>query len=317
MDYEKNEYTRKLAKRISLEKLEDCRYFPKYLTIETCNNCNAKCIMCPKGLKGVQKLELMDETLFLKISQELKKYASWIEMICLNSDGEPLLDKKLPERIKVLKDIGIKHINISTNGQLLTEELSEALINAGLDDIRISLDALKQETYEKIRVGLDFNKVISNLEKLIQIRNKKNSPMEIRVRLVELPENKDEACDWKIYWQKKVNHQDKVQIMPAHTWSGEISMEAKQKIEFYSDKPCVSVFSSMAINYDGQVQLCDSDINQKYIAGATEPYDVMTSKMSEIWQSDFFENIRRLHTSGKRNEITVCRGCDHWSRDFY
>ena len=109
-----NKYCRELAKRIYVEELSECRYFPKYFTIETCNNCNARCIMCPKGLKGTTSVQLMDDFLFDKIVDEIKEYNNWIEMICLNSDGEPLLDRNIAKKIKKLKREGIKHINIST-----------------------------------------------------------------------------------------------------------------------------------------------------------------------------------------------------------
>ena len=90
------------------------------------------------------------------------------------------------------------------------------------------------------------------------------------------------------FWQSKAGEEDKIQLMPMHTWSGKIADEEKRKIDFYADKPCVSVFSSFTINYDGKVQLCDSDIEQ----------------------------IRGWHADEKRNNIPICQGCDHWSRHF-
>ena len=88
--YYDGKYCEELAKRICLEELGDCRYFPKYFTIETCNNCNANCVMCPKGQKGIKNIQVMQDILFDKIVDELSHYNNWIEMVCLNSDGEPL-----------------------------------------------------------------------------------------------------------------------------------------------------------------------------------------------------------------------------------
>lgn len=311
MDYKSCKYAEILEKRMFLDNLNDCEYFPKYFTIETCNNCNAKCIMCPKGLKGTKKLELMEETLFDSIVEQLRDYSDWIEMICMNSDGEPTLDKFLSKRIKKLKDIGIKRVNISTNGQLLTDELIVKLIDSGLDDIRVSLDAYYEETYNKVRRGLDYKKVVENVKRLIEIRNEKNSNMEIRIRMVELDENVNERELWSTYWKTLTTDIDKVQIMPKHSWSGQIEEEENEDILFYADKPCISVFSSMAINYDGTVQLCDSDIQQSVILG-----DVYTQKIKDIWNGERFREARGLHAYGERNKIEICKGCDHWSREF-
>lgn len=305
------QYCDELAQRLYLNNLDESNYFPKYFAIETCNNCNARCIMCPKGQKGTESLQLMTDELFNKIVNEIQKYSQWIEMICLNSDGEPLLDKKIASRIRKLKEVGIKHIQISTNAQLLSEERIQELLESGLDDLRISIDAYTKETYEKIRQGLNYETVKKNTLNLIKMRNEKQDKMEIRIRMVELKENARERNVWMHYWKSQVRETDRVQIMPMHTWSGKITEEKEAHVEYYSDKPCISVFSSMAINYDGIVQLCDSDIEQQEIVG-----DIRESSIREIWQGEKLEKIRFWHANKKRNLIEICRGCDHWSREF-
>ena len=99
--------------------------------------------------------------------------------------------------------------------------------------------------------------------------------------------------------------------MPMHSWSGKILDEEISQIEYYADKPCISVFSSFTINYDGIVQLCDSDIEQQMVMG-----DVKEASIQEIWQGEKFEYARSLHANAERNRIQICQGCDHWSRDF-
>ncbi len=309
-DYD-TKYCHILAKRLGFDNLRECFYFPKYFTIETCNNCNARCIMCPKGQASAKGIQVMEDGLFDRIIEEIKNYSEWIEMICLNSDGEPLLDKKISERIKKLKEIGIRHVNISTNAQLLTKEMIQKLLEAGLDDIRISIDGFTRETYEKVRQGLDYETVKENTLDLIQMRDSANSRMKIRIRMVELEENIEEREPWMNFWKSKVSDIDRVQLMPMHSWSGKIMEEESDKIEYYADKPCISVFSSFTINYNGVVQLCDSDIEQKEIMG-----NITEDTIQRIWQSKRFEQIRQLHANGQRNSIMICQGCDHWSRDF-
>lgn len=306
------EYCDEIAKRIFLPQLEMCRYFPKYFTIETCNNCNAHCVMCPKGRKGTDNLQVMEDELFDSIVSALTSHADWIEMICLNSDGEPLLDKKISERIRSLKDIGIKHINISTNGQLLTEENIYKLLESGLDDIRVSIDGFTKDTFESVRCGLNYETVLENTKNLIRMRNAANKKMSIRIRMVELEENRNERKEWMVYWQSLVDKNiDRVQVMPMHTWSGKVMNELDENVNYYRDKPCVSVFSSFTINYDGKVQLCDSDIEQEILMG-----NLRSQTIEEIWQSERFEEIRQWHANGQRNRIKICKGCNHWSREF-
>ena len=187
----------------------------------------------------------------------------------------------------------------------------QKLLEAGLDDIRISIDGFTRETYEKVRQGLDYETVKENTLDLIQMRDSANSRMKIRIRMVELEENIEEREPWMNFWKSKVSDIDRVQLMPMHSWSGKIMEEESDKIEYYADKPCISVFSSFTINYNGVVQLCDSDIEQKEIMG-----NITEDTIQRIWQSKRFEQIRQLHANGQRNSIMICQGCDHWSRDF-
>ena len=80
---------------------------------------------------------------------------------------------------------------------------------------------------------------------------------------------------------------------------------------FYADKPCIAVFSSFTVNYDGVVQLCDSDIEQQEVVG-----NVNDESIQSIWQGKRFEDLRDYHAYGKRNNKKKCQGCDHWSREF-
>lgn len=286
--------------------------YPQYFTIETCDNCNAKCVMCPRGQKGIEELRIMSDELFNKILQELAPHATDIKMICMNSDNEPIIDPCLGDRIGKLKKIGIKHIYLATNASLMTVEKSRQLLANGLDDIRISLDAFSKSTYEVVRRGLDYNTVIRNIENLIALRDSEFPQTEIRLRMVELPQNLHERGEWLAYWHGKLlGEKDKVQLMPMHSWSGIMEEEPVEDIEFYASIPCVSPFTSMCINYDGRVQLCDSDVEQQVIMG-----DINKQNITEVWQSEKFIKIRELHCRGRRNVIPICRGCDHWSRQF-
>lgn len=113
MEAHTNSYCLELARKLHFKTLEECSHFPKYFTIETCNNCNARCIMCPKGQKGTKSLQLMEDSVFERIAEELQEYSSWVEMVCLNSDGEPLLDKKIAENseIKRYRDETCEYFN--------------------------------------------------------------------------------------------------------------------------------------------------------------------------------------------------------------
>ena len=88
-----------LQRRINDEKsFEDLLTYPKYIEIETVNACNARCPMCTIN-DWKRNYPVMKDDVFNKISDELIEYKKYLKRVSLYRDGEPLIDKKLPQRI--------------------------------------------------------------------------------------------------------------------------------------------------------------------------------------------------------------------------
>jgi len=122
-------------------------------------------------------------------------------------DCEPILDKKLPARIEMMKKAGVKCTNISTNAEILDEVRATKIINAGLDEIYINLDSLHKDRFEKIRKGLTFETVYKNIVDFIQLRNKLNPKMVIRMQMILQEINGDEGETWHDHWKSKIKRQ--------------------------------------------------------------------------------------------------------------
>lgn len=309
--FSKNKTNTALAKRIFLNELQDCLYFPKYFEIETVNFCNARCIMCSIGDWKNRKNAVMNADLFSKFTDEVGNYKDWVETVCLSRDGEPTLDGQLVSRVRMLKLAGIKKVTFSTNGQLLARGLSEELIRVGLDDIMVSLDGITKETFEKIRQRLNYEIILKNTLELIRLRDALNPRMSIRLRMVVTDENQHEVGDWLRFWGSRVSQRDKVYAMPVHTWGNQLREESADLVKLYADKPCVSVFSTITMHVDGKIGLCCVDYSSKNLMG-----DFSKQSLKEIWTGEAFNKVRQLHTNGGRNEIALCRGCDLWDREY-
>ena len=85
--------------------------------------------------------------------------------------GEPLLDKQLPERIKLCKQSGIGRVKIFTNGDLLRGDLARRLIESGVDEIKISIDGSDGSEFNLLRVGLNYDKVLTNVQEFRKLRD--------------------------------------------------------------------------------------------------------------------------------------------------
>ena len=204
----------------------------------------------------------------------------------------------LEAKISRLKDIGIKHIQLSTNAELLNGRTKE-LLESGVNDLRFSVDSVYKDRYEHIRKGLSFEKVIENIEEAINIRNSFYPDVPIRVRAVALEQNADEREEWMRFWKQRLRDSDKAEFIGYHPLHGE-----KDGGE---DWPCISVFSTMVIHSNGNVVLCCNDWEGNVCIG-----NVSSQSLIEIWRSEKLANIRRLHITGQRDAIRICRGCNVW-----
>jgi len=300
-----------LAERIQLKDINESLKFPKFFEIETVNACNARCIMCTiKEWEGNDSAVMKDE-LFNKFVNEVSQFSDWIEIICLNRDGEPTLDKKLPLKIKKLKDVGIKKVRIVTNAQRLTNKFAQEILEAGIDEVMFSIDSIEKEVYEKIRIGLDFDKVFNNTLDYIELRDKINKNSKITIRMVEMPQTIGNKENWLSFWKSKVSKNDSVYTMPMHNWGNQLQEEVEKKVNYYSTKACISPFSSVAIHSDGKIGICAADYNTKHHMG-----DFAEQSIEAIWQGKKFNDVREAHLSKNRNKYSICRGCDIWDRSY-
>ena len=141
---------------------------PVRIWVEPTSYCNLKCIMCPnKDLPKEQK-GFMEWTLYKKIIDEA---AQSIFDIHLLHRGESLLHPDFFKMARYAHEKGLT-VKFHTNGTLLNEEKSYQLIKSGIDQFSFSFDGYKKETYEKIRVGADFDKTVQNIIQFLEIKKK-------------------------------------------------------------------------------------------------------------------------------------------------
>ena len=134
--------------------------FPdKRMKIEVSSLCNHNCIFCGRN-KMEGKGGLVDDTFYVRIMQEA--FDEGLREVGLFINGEPFTDPKLAEHIKIAKQIGFTYVYITTNGSLATPERFKAVIDAGLDSIKFSINAANREDYLYIHGKDDFEKVICN-----------------------------------------------------------------------------------------------------------------------------------------------------------
>ena len=123
---------------------------------EVTDHCNATCIMCPRDKhEHGREHGIMDQANYEKSIDEVVQLGA--KKIVLTGFGEPMLDKRLEQKIAYAKSKGLGTYFI-TNGSALTPVRSQKLLAAGLDEMRVSFYGMRPETYNAVMQGLDFNR---------------------------------------------------------------------------------------------------------------------------------------------------------------
>jgi MoaA/NifB/PqqE/SkfB family radical SAM enzyme len=270
--------------------------FPPVIRIETTNACNARCVDCPHR-RMQRPVVTMDDALFRRIIDQCADRPC--RSVHLHNFGEPLLDRRLPDRIRYAKEKGLRRVAIFSNGSLLTPDLAERLIDAGLDEIKISVDGATREEFEQIRPPLKFDAVINNIKQLVQLRDARKAPLKIGVACHSTSDKSGtiraiESCVDKFHFGK------------VHNWA---DSEIASTPRTGTRKPCARVWRTFTILADGTVALCCLDYEGKIALG-----NVGDAPLEEIWRGRSYARIRALHRTARQHELSLCGNC---SKSFW
>jgi MoaA/NifB/PqqE/SkfB family radical SAM enzyme len=186
------------------------RELPRELYIEVTNRCNSRCETC---IRTFELLEPLRDMRLRELRGIVDQFAV-LERVVLHGIGEPLLNAELTAMIRYVK---MQHpkakVLFNSNTILLDEDWGQELVESGLDEFRVSLDAATAGTYSRIR-GVDaFDLVVQNLRLYVPLAREAQRPRisfwltVTRENLPEIPALVDLAADLgvpEVYAQRLV-----------------------------------------------------------------------------------------------------------------
>ena len=264
---------------------------PEIVQIESTNICNAKCVFCPRDdmhrRQGIMSVEL-----FRKIVDECVTLG--ITHVRMHNYGEALMDRRLVDKVKYAKERGIREVGMISNGSLITDHVARGMIDAGLDAINISVDASGKEVFESTRLGLNYDKVIANIERLVRLRTESGKR---RPKLILSFVRQNNSADEQAFIEHWRGIADKIHITDLHNWAGTLNTESDVNY------PCYRPWLTFTVLWDGRVSLCCADFDGKTILG-----NVNTQSIADIWNAEPYREARRQHLESGGPDI--CRACD-------
>ena len=288
---------------------------PISMSIEPSAFCNLQCPQCPVGTgKLNRKQGNIDVFLYKKIIDQSAKY---LTNLFLYFQGEPFLNKNIFDLIKYASQKNI-YTATSTNGHFFTNDNILEIIKSGLDTLIISLDGTNQQTYEKYRIGGNFDTVVEGIKNLLKTRDllKTNKPF-IELQFLVLKSNEHQIEEIKKI--AKNLGVDTLSIKTAQVYNFENDKDfipiQHQKFSRYKkvgDKwilkkklknRCWRLWNSVVITWDGLVLPCCFDKDAKYAFG-----NIKNADLKKIIKNNKFKIFaKKLLTS--RKEIDICQNC--------
>lgn len=290
---------------------------PYLLFVDPSSVCNFKCKFCPCGGANKEvwskdkRVNVMPYELYRKVIDDLTEFPDKLKTLRLYKEGEPLLNKRLPDMIHYARKKDVAHkIDFTTNGSLFEKDLILAIMDAGLDRINISVEALDVDSYEAVSgVRIDYKRLLDNLKYLYQHRN--NCHIFIKISDLGLGEHTEqefydmfgELCD-----EMAVEHVTPVwpdfQLKEEMRKTKEYDIYGKKMTERVPVQVCPYLFYSLCVNSDGSVSACLMDWNHQLIVG-----DLRKQSLLEVWNGPAMRQMRIDHLQLHKDNYQACKNC--------
>jgi pyruvate-formate lyase-activating enzyme len=285
-------------KRIS-QTLRDIS-FPTRFAVEVTASCNLACSMCHhptmKRPKGRMPFELWQKCAD-QVAAISPKTECWFSFC-----GEPLLEPQLLLRMLAYgKSVGLRSLNLNTNGVLLTPDLAAPILDSGLDLIVFGIDGFSRETYDKIRVLGDRDILYANVEHLLALRHSRGYGPEIQVQFIEMTENEHELQAFSAYWLERGAT---LKVRNKLSWGGQL--QTPLCIPQEDRIPCPWAITMMHVFWDGRVPRCPGDTEGD--EGVGNAWD---EPLTLLWER--LGSYRTLHLGRHFDALPDrCQTCKDW-----
>jgi len=269
------------------------------VNFDICTYCNHRCSFCsnsdPRTIKDQTSIED-----FIQVMDNITRHVDIFEL-GLSAKGEVLINKDFEAIIKASKErYTIPYLYFSSNGALLNREKAIILIEAGIDSIKFSINAIDALTYENVHKVDDFDCVINNFRDLLLL--KKEHYPHIKLTISSVIDMDDTAL--KEHFKSLFTEEfDLIDSISRYALSYTPKFDLSNSSEPIT-KRCSVPFQEIYINSDGTLGLCCKDYFDEINFGSLKEHDFL-----KLYHSHFFESIRQMHETGEFPDSHLCKKC--------
>lgn len=282
--------------------------FPLSLDFETNNFCNLKCRMClfstdlhpdSGGKHGFLKMPL-----FKKLVDEGREYG--LPAMTFGFESESLLNPDLAQMIGYARKNGVMDIRVGTNGMLLDDDAARRLIDSGLTRLEVSVDAASPATYNHIRQGGNYYRLLKNIFRFLELREKAGTEFPLlRVSFLKLDENRRELPDFINFWRYVADYFSIQNLLDYEIMEKEHEEREESVAREDKDFRCAKINQRMYVRYNGQALPCGYVFGWDTLALG----DLNTMSAFDAWNSSKFQELRSIHMQHRYMDNADCYRC--------
>lgn len=293
---------------------------PMTLSIEPTTACNLGCPECPSGLKTFSReTGNLKNEMNAKIISELSKSLIYINFYF---QGEPFINKRIFEQIKLATDSGI-YTATSTNAHFMNPENCQKIIDSGLKRLIISIDGTTQEVYEQYRKEGSLAKVLESTKNIVEAKKRNGTsypyiifqflvvkPNEHQIESVKKLADEYGVDELRFKTAQVYNYKNGNDLIPDNnTYSRYKKMkDGTYMLKNKMSNHCWRMWSSAVITWDGNVVPCCFDKDAKHQMG-----NLSFVSFKDIWKNKGYQNFRKQLLTN-RKEIDICKNCSEGSK---
>lgn len=283
---------------------------PYICVFEVTNVCNLKCPFCLTG-KGISGGRSVRHMTFEESTGIIDAIAPYTYFMQVYTWGEPLLNKDLVRIVEYAKQRNL-YVMLSTNATAMTPAYNKRLIDSGIDYVMVAIDGGSNETYQKYRVGGNYDKVLANVKDLMaqKLERQIDHPF-VEWQFIVFRHNEHEVRSTEtMAYEIGIN---KFTPLPAYVEDPEwAATDPEYRTEFKNPerlKDCDRPWSHLNVRADGGVASCCYSFFKKDDFG-----ELIMAPFAEVWNNAHFQQSRRLITQFKRGKEMeasnlLCRDC--------
>jgi MoaA/NifB/PqqE/SkfB family radical SAM enzyme len=257
----------------------------------------------------------MDFGLFQRMTQEMKQ-AGVTEIGCFYLGESMMAPDLLVKAIKHCKRIGIEYVFLTTNGSLCTPNVLHAVMEAGLDSLKFSINASGSQQFKEV-MGVKpslYKDALAAVRAARVIRDDHDFPCGIYASSIRY-DGEQQAKMEAFLAEHVLPYVDQHYWLPLYSM-GSIATQREAELGYRPTAgnqgrlgalrdplPCWSAFTEGHVRADGGLSLCCFDSDGRFQIG-----DLKTQTFMEAWNSKEFQAIRAAHL---RRDVTgtVCAEC--------